>query len=167
MNTYDFDQTIFNPDSSYAFYIYCMKKYPGAVLPTVPKSLVTAIAYSRKRLTAKALKEQLFSFLSASTAAALGLILTCCSLGPCHPTLIPSPCAFRCTVALRGGVNDGSSPSPKRVTESHTESISPGKSHSEGPRLSWALLPSLAFLLRLLPATARHQAQLTSLACSL
>ncbi len=64
MNTYDFDQTIFNPDSSYAFYIYCMKKYPGAVLPTVPKSLVTAIAYSRKRLTAKALKEQLFSFLS-------------------------------------------------------------------------------------------------------
>lgn len=64
MNTYDFDQTIFNPDSSYAFYIYCMKKYPGAVLPTVPKSLVTAIAYSRKMLTAKALKEQLFSFLS-------------------------------------------------------------------------------------------------------
>ena len=111
--------------------------------------------------------QQLFSFLSASTAAALGLILTCCSLGPCHPTLMPYPCAFRCTVALRGGVNDGSSPSPKRVTESHTESISPGKSHSEGPRLSWELLPSLAFLLRLLPATTRHQAQLTSLAHSL
>ena len=63
MNTYDFDQTIFNPDSSYAFYMYCLKKYPGAVLPTVPKSLVKAAAYRKKKLPAKQLKEQLFSFL--------------------------------------------------------------------------------------------------------
>lgn len=63
MNTYDFDQTIFNPDSSYAFYIYCLKRFPSAVLPTVPKSLLKALAYSRGRLSAKLLKEQLFSFL--------------------------------------------------------------------------------------------------------
>ena len=100
---------------------------------------------------------------------------SCCTWAYPHllqpRTLPPHSYAFslcfplHCSVTR--GSNDSSSPSPKRVTESHTESISPGKSHSEGPRLSWELLPSLAFLLRLLPATARHQAQLTSLARSL
>jgi len=65
MNTYDFDQTIFNPDSSYAFYLYCLKKYPAAVGKTIPKSLLKALAYKRKRINAKELKEQLFSFLPA------------------------------------------------------------------------------------------------------
>ena len=69
--------------------------------------------------------------------------------------------------SITQGSNASSSSSPKRVTESHTESISPGNGHLEGPRLSGELLPSLAFLLRLLPATTRHQAQLTSLARSL
>jgi len=32
--------------------------------------------------------KQLFFFVSMSTAAALGLILTCCSLGLCHPAII-------------------------------------------------------------------------------
>ena len=32
MNVYDFDQTIFYPDSSCTFFLYCLKKYPGAVL---------------------------------------------------------------------------------------------------------------------------------------
>lgn len=63
MNAYDFDQTIFNPDSSYAFYMHCLKKYPKAVLKSVPKSIVKAIGYKKKKLTAKELKEQLFSFL--------------------------------------------------------------------------------------------------------
>ncbi len=63
MNTYDFDKTIFYPDSSYTFYIYCLKNFPGAVLPTAPKSLAKAVAYKRGELSAKLLKEQLFSFL--------------------------------------------------------------------------------------------------------
>lgn len=63
MNAYDFDQTIFNPDSSYAFYMHCLKTYPKAVLKSVPKSIVKAIGYKKKKLTAKELKEQLFSFL--------------------------------------------------------------------------------------------------------
>ncbi len=63
MNTYDFDKTIFYPDSSYTFYLYCLKRFPGAVLPTAPRSLVKAFAYGRRRLPAKQLKEQLFSFL--------------------------------------------------------------------------------------------------------
>ena len=32
--------------------------------------------------------KQLFSFVSVSMAAAFGLILTCCSLGLCHPAII-------------------------------------------------------------------------------
>ena len=32
--------------------------------------------------------KQLFSFVSASTAAVFGLILTCCSVGFCHPLII-------------------------------------------------------------------------------
>lgn len=63
MNTYDFDQTIFNPDSSYAFYMYCLRRYPLRLLKTLPRSAACALAYSRGRLPAKALKEQLFSFL--------------------------------------------------------------------------------------------------------
>ncbi len=65
MNIYDFDKTIFYPDSSAAFYRYCLKKKPGAVLPTIPRSLAAAIRYQKGKLTAKALKEQLFSFLSS------------------------------------------------------------------------------------------------------
>ena len=63
MNTYDFDNTIFYPDSSVTFYLYCLRKFPGAVLPTAPKSLIKAAAYKFGRLSAKKLKEQLFSFL--------------------------------------------------------------------------------------------------------
>jgi len=32
--------------------------------------------------------KQLFNFVSVSTVAALGLILTCCSLGLCYPAVI-------------------------------------------------------------------------------
>ena len=43
--------------------MYCLRNYPAAVLPTAPRSLAKAIAYRRGRLSAKELKEQLFSFL--------------------------------------------------------------------------------------------------------
>ena len=65
MNVYDFDKTIFYPDSSATFYRYCLKMIPRAVLPTVPRSLGAALRYRRGRLGAKELKEQLFSFLPA------------------------------------------------------------------------------------------------------
>lgn len=63
MNTYDFDQTIYYPDSSYSFVMYCLRKYPLAVLPAVPRSLRLAIRYRRGKIETKELKEQLFSFL--------------------------------------------------------------------------------------------------------
>lgn len=63
MNVYDFDQTVYYPDSSYHFFLFCLKKHPAAVLPVIPKSLVLALRYQRGKTGAKELKEQLFSYL--------------------------------------------------------------------------------------------------------
>ena len=63
MNVYDFDQTIYYPDSSYHFFVHCLKKHPAAVLPVIPKALILALRYRRGRIKAAELKEHLFSFL--------------------------------------------------------------------------------------------------------
>lgn len=63
MNTYDFDKTIFYPDSSYCFYLYCLKHHTGAMLKTLPRSIISGLRYAAEKGNAKALKEQLFSFL--------------------------------------------------------------------------------------------------------
>lgn len=63
MNVYDFDQTVYYPDSSYHFFLYCLKKHPGAVIPVIPKSLLLALQYKRGKIGAGILKQQLFSFL--------------------------------------------------------------------------------------------------------
>lgn len=65
MNTYDFDKTIFYPDSSACFVRFCLRRHPAAVLPTLPRSLYMAFRYMRGKVSAKALKEQIFSFLPA------------------------------------------------------------------------------------------------------
>lgn len=64
MNTYDFDKTIFYPDSSACFFRFCLRRYPSALLPTLPKSLRMALRYRRGEVSARELKQQLFSFLS-------------------------------------------------------------------------------------------------------
>ena len=63
MNTYDFDETIFNPDSSYAFIMYCWKKIPSKMIGTLPALVPAAIAYASDKTKAKELKEKLFAFL--------------------------------------------------------------------------------------------------------
>ena len=63
MNVYDFDKTIFYPDSSYAFFCYCLKHYPAAVLQTAPQILAYSLLYALGAVRTKALKEKLFSFL--------------------------------------------------------------------------------------------------------
>lgn len=63
MNAYDFDQTIFYPDSSYCFVKYCLKKYPKAVIPAIPGSIKELIVYLRRHHGAKNLKQKMFSFL--------------------------------------------------------------------------------------------------------
>jgi len=62
MNTYDFDETIFNPDSSLSFVLYCLRRYPAA-WKTLPKTAWTAMQYAAGRTDTKRLKEQIFSFL--------------------------------------------------------------------------------------------------------
>lgn len=63
MNCYDFDQTIFYPDSSYCFVMYCLKKYPGAVLRAVPGAAWAGLKVLRKKARVKELKEKTFAFL--------------------------------------------------------------------------------------------------------
>ena len=49
----DFDKTIFYPDSSACFYKYCLRKYPFAVLKTVPKTICKGIMYALGKIETK------------------------------------------------------------------------------------------------------------------
>ena len=63
MNVYDFDKTVFYPDSSCMFFLYCLKKHPGAVLRVFPGILSASLRYAFGTIPTKALKEKLFAFL--------------------------------------------------------------------------------------------------------
>ena len=63
MNVYDFDKTIFYPDSSYCFVRYCLRHYPRAVLTALPISAKNGLLWAAKQADTKALKESVFSFL--------------------------------------------------------------------------------------------------------
>ena len=65
MNVYDFDDTIFVPDSSYCFLRYCARHYPRAVCHAVPAAFFQYLVYLKNgRKDAKKLKEAMFSFLN-------------------------------------------------------------------------------------------------------
>ena len=64
MNVYDFDDTIYNGDSSVDFYLYALRKKP-TLLCYFPKQLLGIILYMLKRIDKKRFKEYYFSFLSA------------------------------------------------------------------------------------------------------
>ena len=63
MNTYDFDQTIFYPDSSYCFVMFCLRHYPRAVLHALPGVALKGLEMLWQQTDTKALKEKVFSFL--------------------------------------------------------------------------------------------------------
>ena len=63
MNVYDFDKTIFYPDSSVTFFRYCLRRYPAAVLRALPEIVPAALRYACGALSTKRLKEKLFAFL--------------------------------------------------------------------------------------------------------
>ncbi len=63
MNAYDFDQTVFFPDSSYCFVMYCLKHHTRAVLRAMPGAALAGIKVLRKRVEVKELKEKTFAFL--------------------------------------------------------------------------------------------------------
>ena len=63
MNTYDFDKTIFYPDSSVTFIKHCFRKYPWIMLKNFPGAIPQAVAYAVKGGSDVKLKEKLFAFL--------------------------------------------------------------------------------------------------------
>ena len=63
MNVYDFDKTVFYPDSSVCFFRYCLRKHPRALLRVSPGIISGALRYAFGAIGAKALKEKLFAYL--------------------------------------------------------------------------------------------------------
>lgn len=63
MNVYDFDKTIFNPDSSKKFIIYCIKRKPYVVYK-LPKALIEFLRYKLGKGSKDRAKEYAFSIIS-------------------------------------------------------------------------------------------------------
>lgn len=64
MNVYDFDNTVFRPDSSYAFCMFCLRRYPRILLRSSAGGILPLYRYlSGGRTDATPMKEGLFSFL--------------------------------------------------------------------------------------------------------
>ncbi len=65
MNVYDFDDTIFVPDSSFCFLRFCMRHYPRAVCKVLPGALWQYVLYmAGGKKDAGKLKESIFAFLN-------------------------------------------------------------------------------------------------------
>lgn len=63
MNTYDFDKTIFEVDSSFLFFKFSFKRHPAAVMKTLPKLAALGIGHALGKTETKRVKQQAFSFL--------------------------------------------------------------------------------------------------------
>lgn len=63
MNTYDFDKTIFYPDSSYSFIKWCLKRRPSLYLFWLPAAAAAGIGYLVGLNSKEHLKEKAFGFL--------------------------------------------------------------------------------------------------------
>lgn len=62
MNVYDFDNTIYEGDSTIDFFLYCLLKHPKIII-ILPKQVFGAVLYKFKRINKKKFKEIFFSFL--------------------------------------------------------------------------------------------------------
>ena len=62
MNVYDFDQTIFYPDSSYCFTLWYLKKHPLAALICAVPTAVFSLLYLLKLVTKERFKEKIFAY---------------------------------------------------------------------------------------------------------
>lgn len=62
MNTYDFDKTIFYPDSSVTFVRWYLHRHPWAMLCWMPRMAVIGLLYLLKLISKETLKENIFSF---------------------------------------------------------------------------------------------------------
>jgi len=59
MNVYDFDNTIFQGDSTLVFYCFCLKKHPS-LLGCLPNQVMGAILYFLDRINKTSFKERFF-----------------------------------------------------------------------------------------------------------
>ncbi len=62
INLYDFDETIYDGDSSVDFFFYCLKKHKK-IITIFPKMLGSVIKYKTKKITKTEMKEVIFSYL--------------------------------------------------------------------------------------------------------
>lgn len=62
MNTYDFDKTIFYPDSSATFIKWYMRRHIGQMLLWLPQMTLAAVAYILGLIPKEKVKEHAFSF---------------------------------------------------------------------------------------------------------
>lgn len=62
MNIYDFDETIYDSDSTKDFYFYCLKKHPSVLL-TVPRMAIAFFLYAIGIFTKTRAKETMYRFL--------------------------------------------------------------------------------------------------------
>ena len=63
INAYDFDETIYNGDSSVDFFMFCLKKNKK-VLKQLPTQIRGLIKYKTKKIEKTEFKEYVFSFLT-------------------------------------------------------------------------------------------------------
>ncbi|MDO4746023.1 MAG: hypothetical protein Q4B18_05685, partial [Bacillota bacterium] len=63
MNVYDFDKTIFYPDCTFAFIMWCLRRYPKLMVTYVPGMLVHSIQYAMKFAGKDTVEEKLFAFI--------------------------------------------------------------------------------------------------------
>lgn len=62
INLYDFDNTIYEGDSSTDFFFYCLKKYPK-IAKLLPKIIFSGVKCKLKLITTTELKQVIFLFL--------------------------------------------------------------------------------------------------------
>ena len=63
MYIYDFDETIYDGDSSKDFFLYCFKLYPNIIMRIIPRFLFSCVLYKLKRIKKEQLKSVFFSFI--------------------------------------------------------------------------------------------------------
>ena len=63
MNVYDFDGTIYYPDCTVSFALWCANRHPKLWFTFVPKAIKNLILYQRGKLPRYKLERHFFSFL--------------------------------------------------------------------------------------------------------
>lgn len=63
MNVYDFDQTVFYPDSSYCFTRWCLNRHPQLYLLWLPEMALIGLLYLFHLVSKERFKEAIFSYL--------------------------------------------------------------------------------------------------------